>query len=348
MKRRLRLGPIENEISFSELQQRYDYLVNKGRLQAIYRHTRPPPKLQKQRKVRHIDTQPPIREVLNNGDAGSHANILVHPNRNISDPVKVDDEIPKYIYTTRLRKPKGHKTVSTILDNVNPRRTFAMKEYEQKETERKLVDTLVADYLCNNNFGHVIPVYEGTGLKTCACCTNRNRENVRNVLGLPTDPGNTAGVNENPYWNLTQAEKGHNIRFNVYPVGKLRREQQGMKMDPSFRLSDETARSNWATSATFELPEFYKDAIVHKTFPNLNNNQEWYEAFPKYRTAHSDISPNYVNNTKHSPRNTLESRSVEESLREADEDDLVMNKRINSADKKYQLAMNNLRRFKAR
>lgn len=354
MKRRLRLGPIENETPFSELQQRYDYLVNKGRLPAIYQQPRQPPKVQstKPRKGRnYYDGYAPttIKEILKNDDAGSHANLLLHPNRSLPDPIKGEEDIPKYIYTTRLRKPKDHEVVTNIIDNVNQRRSFARKKSEQRETERKLIDTIVADYLCNNNFGHVIPVYEGTGIKTCSCCTSRNRENVRNVLGLPTERSNAAGVNENPEWNVTRTGKGRNVRYNIYPLGKQQQhEHKILKLDPSFRLSDETARANWAASATFELPDFYKEAIANKNSPRFYQNRDWPEALHKYREAHSEISPNYASNSKLSPRSINESRSVAVSLKEAEDDDNIINKRISSADKKYQLAMNNLRRFRAK
>jgi len=48
-----------------------------------------------------------------------------------------------------------------------------------------LVDGIVADYLHFAKYGHIIPVYEGTGTSSCPCCTDRNRENVRTLLGFP-------------------------------------------------------------------------------------------------------------------------------------------------------------------
>jgi hypothetical protein len=52
-------------------------------------------------------------------------------------------------------------------------------------SQRTLVDGLVADYLHYAQYGHIIPVYEGTGTLSCSCCTDRNRENVRTMLGFP-------------------------------------------------------------------------------------------------------------------------------------------------------------------
>ena len=53
------------------------------------------------------------------------------------------------------------------------------------DTTNTLVDGVVADYLHYAKYGHVIPIYEGSGSLTCPCCTDRNRENVRTLLGFP-------------------------------------------------------------------------------------------------------------------------------------------------------------------
>ena len=50
-----------------------------------------------------------------------------------------------------------------------------------------IVDGLVADYLHYARYGHVIPMYEGTSISTCPCCTDRNRQNVRTLLGFPNN-----------------------------------------------------------------------------------------------------------------------------------------------------------------
>ena len=53
------------------------------------------------------------------------------------------------------------------------------------DVNHTLVDGLVADYLHYARYGHIIPVYEGTSANSCPCCTDRNRENVRTLLGFP-------------------------------------------------------------------------------------------------------------------------------------------------------------------
>ena len=54
-----------------------------------------------------------------------------------------------------------------------------------KDVNHTIVDGLVADYLHYARYGHVIPVYEGTSSMSCPCCTDRNRQNVRSLLGFP-------------------------------------------------------------------------------------------------------------------------------------------------------------------
>ncbi|KAH3696915.1 uncharacterized protein LOC127861399 isoform X1 [Dreissena polymorpha] len=54
-----------------------------------------------------------------------------------------------------------------------------------KDLNHTLVDGLVADYLHYSRYGHVIPVYEGSSATSCPCCTDRNRQNVRTLLGFP-------------------------------------------------------------------------------------------------------------------------------------------------------------------
>lgn len=56
-----------------------------------------------------------------------------------------------------------------------------------KDVNHSIVDGLVADYLHYARYGHVIPVYEGSSSNTCPCCTDRNRQNVRTLLGFPKD-----------------------------------------------------------------------------------------------------------------------------------------------------------------
>lgn len=69
---------------------------------------------------------------------------------------------------------------------ISPRtkESFPLSPIDVKHT---LVDGLVADYLHYARYGHVIPMYEGTSASTCPCCIDRNRQNVRTLLGFPSD-----------------------------------------------------------------------------------------------------------------------------------------------------------------
>jgi len=60
-----------------------------------------------------------------------------------------------------------------------------------KDVNHTLIDGLVADYLHYSRYGHVIPVYEGTSATSCPCCTDRNRQNVRSLLGFPKNVTDT-------------------------------------------------------------------------------------------------------------------------------------------------------------
>lgn len=76
--------------------------------------------------------------------------------------------IEKYIFEPKKEVPKA--------THISP-----------KDVNHTIVDGLVADYLHFARYGHVIPVYEGSSATTCPCCTDRNRENVRTLLGFSKD-----------------------------------------------------------------------------------------------------------------------------------------------------------------
>ncbi|VDI72669.1 Hypothetical predicted protein [Mytilus galloprovincialis] len=353
--RRFRLGPAEDEISFRQLQKKHGHLIkNVGRFVATY------PKQDNnlyQHNLNYAKPKPvfkgylPKTEVLKNEDAGSQANVLVYPEDDIRDNEIVDD-VPKYIYTTKFKKQPGYDTANKIVEKVNPRVTQAMKEQERLQSQRKIVDTMIDDYLCNHNYGHVIPWYEGTGVLTCECCTDRNRENVRNVLGLPPDPDNTVSPRERNSWLSTTNESGKDVKYNVYPLGRQHKHQvQALKIDPAFRLSDATTRNNWASSATFNMPDFYKQELT-RSYPDYvinKKNSSLPRLFPNIRTTPGPtyISPNYNAKKWSSFKSKFKERTADmETIRESDYGYLF--NRVSSADRKYNLAMGNLRKFKAR
>lgn len=339
--KKLRLAPISDEISFRDLQKKHGHLI---------KHKHIPQ--QNYVTLQYIKRRPRFKgylqnsELLEEHDAGSHANILLYPEKE-----QPDDDVPEYIFSIQPRKHRVYDSLSNLMQNGVRKKTYALTQQELLRTERNLVDNMVADYLCNNNYGHVIPVYEGTGISTCACCTNRNRENVRNSLGLPPDPSNTV----QPMKNKSSTDQRMNIKVN--PLGtKLKQKVRGLTMDPSFRLSDTEARMNWASSATFEDPDFYKKAT--RSYPtynqNINDTHALYHNFPKtgstfgfvpeaYRKLNSRILPVPYSLTKKESDPFV--GSVKDSLPYNDFNPLNVNKRIDSADKKYQYAMSNLRKF---
>ncbi|XP_052774808.1 uncharacterized protein LOC128213263 [Mya arenaria] len=81
------------------------------------------------------------------------------------------------------------KTPTTPPETPKPKKeVFKMQmtsHLTPKDVNHTLVDGLVADYLHYSRYGHVIPVYEGSSVTTCPCCTDRNRQNVRTLLGFP-------------------------------------------------------------------------------------------------------------------------------------------------------------------
>jgi hypothetical protein len=73
----------------------------------------------------------------------------VYPEREQAEAL---DDVPQYIYPANPKKHHRFDTASGILKNVNQKGTFPIKGQDLK-TERAVVDTLVADYLCNHHYG---------------------------------------------------------------------------------------------------------------------------------------------------------------------------------------------------
>ncbi|XP_033738075.1 uncharacterized protein LOC117325744 [Pecten maximus] len=125
------------------------------------------------------------------------------PYSNASVPVKAGPSVPPSnepkanlaaLNTTSLSKPRIHVRP---LPGTDPNDDADQPKMVQKprltvempmtpNDSHTLVDGLVADYLHYAAYGHIIPVYEGIGQLQCSCCNDRNRENVRNLLGLPS------------------------------------------------------------------------------------------------------------------------------------------------------------------
>ncbi|XP_048763201.1 uncharacterized protein LOC125671483 [Ostrea edulis] len=131
---------------------------------------------------------PPIREETFSSRGGS-ARISVRPEakydliRTSKDPSKVRPTVhARPLPAERARSPK-YESPHT---QTPARRSLYAAPLTPVDTTNTLVDGLVADYLHYAKYGHIIPLYEGSSNLTCSCCTERNRENVRTLLGFPS------------------------------------------------------------------------------------------------------------------------------------------------------------------
>ena len=350
--RKFRISPIEDEVSFRQLQKKHDHFIKFGNFVVFPTHNNHSAGTQYvKRRPKFKGYLPKTKSEVLKHNVGSHANALVYPER--EQPEALDD-VPQYIYPTKPKKHHSFDTASEILKTVNRKRTFPIKGQDLK-TERAVVDTLVADYLCNHHYGYMIPIYEGTGVQTCPCCTNRNRENVRHALGLTPDPSNTAQHLDNKTLVKPRTNQGSNITINVYPLGTHQKQQKPiLKMDPSFRLSDTETRMKWESSATFEEPDFYKKAIT-RSYPDYSSydDKPMYHSIPKTGTTmfrsfpsdHNELNKtNFPYNVYNIDSNKLYD-TVDESVVRTNSNPAYVTDRITSADKKYNYSMSHLRKF---
>jgi hypothetical protein len=401
--RKFRISPIEDEVSFRQLQKKHDHFIKFGNFVVFPTHNNHSAGTQYvKRRPKFKGYLPQTKSEVLKHNVGSHANALVYPereqpevlddvpqyiypanpkkhhrfdtasgilknvNRKGTFPIKGQDlktereqpeafdEVPQYIYPTKPKKHHSFHTASEILKTVKRKRTFPIKGQDLK-TERAVVDTLVADYLCNHHYGYMIPIYEGTGVQTCPCCTNRNRENVRHALGLTPDPSNTAQHLDNKTLVKPRTNQGSNITINVYPLGTHQKQQKPIiKMDPSFRLSDTETRMKWESSTTFEEPDFYKKAIT-RSYPDSSSydDKPMYHSIPKtgptmFRSFPSDHNELNKTNFPYIVYNIDSNElygTVDESVVRTNSNPAYVTDRITSADKKYNYSMSHLRKF---
>lgn len=124
-----------------------------------------------------------------------------------------------------------------------------------KDVNHTLVDGLVADYLHYARYGHVIPVYEGSSATSCPCCTTRNRENVRTLLGFSKDVavGQPTKYDNRSFLKHTKKEDELDADTSLYPnslYAHLQRQKAQMK-EPTpeeirlKRLAEESHKQPW-------------------------------------------------------------------------------------------------------
>lgn len=209
--------------------------------------------------------------------------VQFEPNDSLSSRSETEilDSYPKTVYRDKPKEP-----LTNINPHINPHRT--------------LVDGLVADYLHYAQYGHIIPVYEGTGSLSCACCTERNRENVRTMLGFPTNP-----TKHKPYNNIGSKVIGPNPKPDTWLTGFAKPVKDLEIPEPSPRFdsiytdygSKSTPRETWLDyqpkpyASTYANAEFNRPSVVYNHMRESNDNVRKYmtneilEANTKYDDA---------------------------------------------------------------
>lgn len=143
------------------------------------------------------------------------------------------------------------------------------------DVRHTLVDGLVADYLHYARYGHVIPMYEGTGATTCPCCIDRNRQNVRSLLGFPND------IKEPPrkYDRKSKIEakdspelKSDAVLFPNSMYAKIKEEESVEPSETEKKLhaiAQESQKRSWMNyqplpySTNYLNPEFNRPAVIN-------------------------------------------------------------------------------------
>ena len=161
------------------------------------------------------------------------------------------------------------------------------------DVNHTLVDGLVADYLHYARYGHVIPMYEGTGVTTCPCCIDRNRQNVRTLLGFPNDIKDPPRRKELPQKydkNSNIEPKGSAVLRSdtvIFPnsvYAKIKQEEKTEPTDSEKKLhaiAQESQKRSWMSyqplpnSTNYLNPEFNRPVVVNNYLeerPSKNYN----------------------------------------------------------------------------
>lgn len=149
------------------------------------------------------------------------------------------------------------------------------------DVKHTLVDGLVADYLHYARYGHVIPMYEGTGVTTCPCCVDRNRQNVRTLLGFPNDikdPPRKKPLPQKYDKDSNIEPTGRSVHRSdtvIFPNSMYAKEKQGQKIEPSesekklHAIAQESQKRTWMSyqpmrhATNYLNPEFNRPVVVN-------------------------------------------------------------------------------------
>lgn len=149
---------------------------------------------------------------------------------------------------------------------------------EPMDQNHTIIDGLVADYLHYARYGHVIPVYEGTSSTSCPCCTGRNRQNVRSLLGFskpPPEPPNKYDKMSHVTANADYESKHDDFPNSMYAKTK-RREVAETRISPREQhmrsLAHSSLKGSWMNyqphpnashylNAEFNRPSVVQDSL---------------------------------------------------------------------------------------
>lgn len=171
----------------------------------------------------------------------------------------------------------------------------------QSNPQNTLVDGLVADYLHYAQYGHIIPVYEGTSSLSCSCCTDRNRENVRTMLGFPSN-------SSDKYANSNSKIVGPNPKPDTWLTGSTKPPVPKSPASNSPRLFD---NSYFDTSQSPRGKNVQRDKWMdHQPTPYANHytNAEFNRPVVVYNHLR-ESDENYYNYKKHVSNEILDANT---------------------------------------
>ncbi|XP_045160237.2 uncharacterized protein LOC123525335 [Mercenaria mercenaria] len=179
-----------------------------------------------------------------------------------------------------------------------------------KDVNHTLVDGLVADYLHYARYGHVIPVYEGTSSTTCPCCTDRNRQNVRTLLGFPKDVATEAPTKYDQKSSIKHVKMDEELgaETSMYPnslYAQIQR-QKAHRKEPTpeekrlKKLAEQSHKQTWMNyqplpyATNFLNPEFNRPSelksLLYDTDTHGYMKHKVLEADTNFDTAMNKLS----------------------------------------------------------
>lgn len=246
----------------------------------------------RQVSVTRAQKLPPIREETFSSRGGS-ARISVKPQSKY-EVLRTTSKSPKLRPTVHARPLPADRSKSPK-EQVSPQyrspRNPApayLAPMTPLDTTSTLVDGLVADYLHFARYGHIIPLYEGSSNLTCPCCTERNRENVRTLLGFPSNQGGKkARHSDDP---SQSGEFTHSHHGGLHPESSVSGATFNRKLVDGER--QRAMDRSWLNhqplpyASNYLNPEFNRPAVVY----NYNLNQ---------KSPRDDFVRNEVNSASH-------------------------------------------------